>query len=127
MDRKTLLAFGFALIACAVFAAIYLDRYGAACSPSALGVAAPATPVPGIFKGVTTDLPVLEALVAAAGKLGTPDKAEQLRMAQESHVVDGVPCDVRVLDLFVEVGLTLLTALAVFSARRSVALHRGSN
>ena len=117
MDRRKLLAIGLALVACSVFAATYLGRYGAACSPSALGVAAPATPGPAIFSGVPADLPILEALVAAAGKIGKPDKAGRLRISQESHFVDGVQCDLKQLDLSVEVGLTLLAALAVVLSR----------
>jgi hypothetical protein len=121
VDRRTLLTIvGLALIACSVFAAIYLARYGSMCSPSALGVAAPLTPAPAIFRGVASDLPVLEALVAAGGKIGKPDKAELLRISQEDHSVDGVQCDLKVLDLSVEVGLTALIALTLVLAQRKV-------
>jgi len=78
---------------------------------------------PAIFRGVASDLPILEALVDGGGKIGKPDRAELLRISQERHLVDGVQCDLRVLDLSVEVGLTLLTALAIFLERRAVASH----
>lgn len=69
------------------------------------------------FKPVT-DLPVLDALLAAAAKAGAPSKSERLQISQERYRIDGVQCDVKVLDLSVEVAVTTLAGLAIIVAPR---------
>jgi hypothetical protein len=107
---------GAAATACAIFSAIFLNESGSLClPPKALGLAPTPNALTGIYQGVSTDLPVLEALVAAAGS-PAPSKTYKATIPISDLTPPdeiGAYCHSKKAALFVEVAVSTLLSVAV--------------